>query len=236
MEWTRRNLLGAAAAALPLTACASLPPLPDAGAYDDVTPLTTALDRPDELAALLKGKRVAILTHAAGVDRFGQRSIDVLAALPGVNLTAIWSPEHGLAGTVAAGDHVGDSRDTATGLPVHSLYGATRTPTRAMLDAVDVIFIDLQDVGVRPYTYISTIAEILKVAGPARKAIFLNDRPNPLGGERMEGPVLDMALASFVGVHPVPLRHGLTMGELARMINVEAKHNAPLSEIGRAHV
>lgn len=224
MNMTRRTVLGASMI-LPLSACAARA----SALGDGVTPITTALDRPAELSAALKGKRVAILTHAAGVDRLGRRSIDILAKLPGVKLTAIWSPEHGLAGQAAAGDHVSDGRDGATGLPIHSLYGKARAPGAAMLDAIDIIFIDLQDVGVRPYTYISTVAEVLKAAGPAGKAVFLNDRPNPLGGAQMEGPVLDPKLTSFVGVHPVPLRHGMTMGELARMINAEAGHKADLT-------
>ncbi len=221
MNFTRRHILGAGAI-LPLAGCVK----PIASSSFDKTlrpPLATALDRPDDLIAALKGKRVAILTHAAGVDRTGRRSIDVLAQLAGVKLAAIWSPEHGLAGMAAAGDHVGDGRDAATGLMVHSLYGARKTPTRAMLDAVDAVFVDLQDVGARPYTYASTMLEVLKAARETRTPVFVNDRPNPLGGIVMEGPVLDPALASFVGVWPIPLRHGLTLGELARMMNGEPR-------------
>ena len=222
MDMTRRALLGASAA-LPLTACAAR------ALGTGVIPMTTGLDRPAELAAGLRGKRIAILTHAAGVDRFEKRSIDVLAAISGVKLTAIWSPEHGLTGQAAAGDHVADGRDAVTGLPIHSLYGKSRAPNAAMLEATDAIFIDLQDVGVRPYTYVSTVAEVLRAASSAGKAVILNDRPNPLGGEVMEGPVLDPKLSSFVGVHPVPLRHGMTIGELAQMINVEAGYKTDLT-------
>lgn len=238
MDWaeqrcTRRALL-TASALLPLAACVS-PRLSACGAECEapntkhVTPMTTGIDRPDELVRLLGGKRTAILTHAAGIDRYGRRSIDVLRRLPGVELSAIWSPEHGLSGQAAAGDLVGDALDAESNLYVFSLYGKNRRPSRAMLEMVDAIFIDLQDVGARPYTYISTIAEILSAAGQAGKAVILNDRPNPLGGEAMEGPVLDPKLASFIGVHPVPLRHGMTIGELAKMINVEAGHKASLT-------
>lgn len=214
-----------AAASLPLMACAVRTNDP----HQNVIPMTTGLDRPKELIPALRGKRIAILTHAAGVDRFEKRSIDVLAATPGVKLTAIWSPEHGLAGQAAAGDHVGDGRDATTDLPIHSLYGKSRAPSAAMLDVIDAIFVDLQDVGVRPYTYVSTVAEVLRAASSADKAVILNDRPNPLGGEVMEGPVLDPKLSSFVGVHPVPLRHAMTIGELAGMINVEAGYKADLT-------
>ena len=221
MDFTRRHILGAGVI-LPLSGCVK--PIAPSSFDNTAKPrIATALDRPDALIAALEGKRVAILTHAAGVDRTGRRSIDVLAQLAGVKLAAIWSPEHGLAGMAAAGDHVGDGRDAATGLMVHSLYGARKTPTRAMLDAVDAVFVDLQDVGARPYTYASTMFEVLKAARETRTPVFVNDRPNPLGGIVMEGPVLDPALASFVGVWPIPLRHGLTLGELARMMNGEPR-------------
>ena len=219
MDFARRQILGAAAA-LPLAGCAKTIAFPS-GHTAAQDRLTTALDRPDDLLAALGGKHVAILTHAAGIDRTGRRSIDVLAGLPGIKLTAIWSPEHGLAGVAAAGDHIGDGRDAVTGLPVHSLYGARKAPTRTMLEAVDAVFVDLQDVGTRPYTYASTMFEVLKAASATATPIFVNDRPNPLGGVVMEGPMLDPALSSFVGVWPIPLRHGLTLGELARMMNGE---------------
>lgn len=220
---TRRTLLRAASALplVPLGACAA--PL----SLSLPAPLATALDRPDELAAALKGKRVALLTHAAGVDRRGRRSIDVIAALPGTRLAAIWSPEHGLAATAAAGDHVGDGRDGATGVPIHSLYGERRAPTPAMVRDIDAIFIDLQDVGTRPYTYASTLLGVLEVAAASRTQIWVNDRPNPLGGVEMEGPVLDPALRSFVGAWPIPLRHGMTLGELALMMNGERVDGEP---------
>lgn len=232
MKMTRRTLLGASLVlpfGVAVTGASQAKGISGQRLTPTLTPtLTTSLDRPDELVALLRGKRVAILTHAAGVNRFGQRSIDVLRRLPGVRLTSIWSPEHGLAGQAAAGEHVSDDRDAESGLPIFSLYGKSNRPSRVMLEMADVIFVDLQDVGVRPYTYISTVAEVLKAAAQAGKPIFLNDRPNPLGGGVMEGPVLDPKLASFVGVHPVPLRHGMTIGELAQMINVEAEHKADL--------
>lgn len=219
MNFTRRHILGAGAI-LPLAGCVK-PIAPSSFDKRARSPLATALDHVDDVVAALEGKRVAILTHAAGIDQAGRRSIDVLAKVPRVRLTAIWSPEHGLAGAAAAGDHVGDGRDAITGLPVHSLYGARKTPTPAMLAAVDAVFVDLQDVGTRPYTYASTMLEVLKAAAASRTSIFVNDRPNPLGGVQMEGPVLDVSLRSFVGAWPIPLRHGLTFGELARMMNGE---------------
>lgn len=209
---TRRSLLQWGAG-LPITA--ALPVLGDNGIA-----LTTAIDAPDILQHQLAGQRVAILTHVAGVNRQRQRSVDILAALPGVTLQAIWSPEHGFAARAAAGAAVADDIDAVTTLPIHSLYGARRAPDADMLRDIDTIFIDLQDVGVRPYTYAASVRGVLAAAGGRR--VLLNDRPNPIGGMAVEGPVLTPELTSFVGVHPVSLRHGMTLGEYATMLNVEA--------------
>lgn len=219
---SRRTLL-AGAVALPLIGAGQ------AKALEAPPPLATGVDRPAELATLAGNDRLALLTHAAAVDRTGRRSVDVLAADPRFRLSAIWSPEHGFAGTAAAGAHVGDGRDVATGLSVHSLYGARRAPDAAMLAGIDAIIIDLVDVGARPYTYVSTVKAVLSAA--AGRRVILIDRPNPVGGIVMEGPVLDPALASFVGAHPVPLRHAMTLGELAQMINAEAGIGADLTVV-----
>lgn len=231
---SRRALLGAMAA-LPLLgtgaavhALSAVPaPQPDPLPSPNPAPLTTGIDRLDQLAALTGTDRLALLTHAAGVDREGRRSADVLAGDPRFRLAALWSPEHGFAASAAAGAHVGDGTDAATGLPVLSLYGARRAPDAAMLDGIDTIIIDLVDVGARPYTYVSTVKAVLAAA--AGRRVILIDRPNPVGGVVMEGPVLDPALASFVGAHPVALRHGMTLGELAMMINDEAGIGAALT-------
>jgi uncharacterized protein YbbC (DUF1343 family) len=226
---SRRTLVqgGAAslfAASLPMGMARANPPL-DGGAPT----LLTGLDRLlGDQAHRLAGKRIALLTHAAGVDRTGVRGIDRLAALPDTRLSMILSPEHGLNSRAAAGEHVDSGRDGATGLPVHSLYGASREPDPALFTEVDTIIVDLQDCGARPFTYSSTLAAVLRVAAQAGTQVIVADRPNPLGGVTMEGPMLDPALASFVGAHDVPLRHGLTFGELAQMINAEAGIGAML--------
>lgn len=164
---------------------------------------------------LVRGRRVGLVTNQTGVDQHGVSSVDRLRAA-GVPLVALYSPEHGFRGAAAPGASVGSSTDSVTGLPIYSLYGATRTPTPAMLAGVDVMLIDLQDVGARYYTYISTAIEVMRAAGPAGIAVVVLDRPNPLGGV-VQGNVLERGARSFVGALPVPMRHGLTMGELALM-------------------
>lgn len=182
-----------------------------------------------EISAKLSGKKLAVLTHAAGRDKNGLHLIDLL--FKSFTLKKIFAPEHGL--RTMADDWVEDGTDSDTGLPVISLYKRTsKGPTAKDLEGIDAIVIDLQDVGVRYYTYFSTIAEVMKAAAPLNVEIILLDRPNLLGGEIMEGKVLDAALAgSFTAYHTVPTRHGMTLGELARMINAEKNMNVKLTVI-----
>jgi len=175
----------------------------------------------DERIELLRGRRVGLVTNATGVDSRLRSTVDLLAAHPQVDLVALFGPEHGVRGDVQAGDHVADMRDPATGLPVHSLYGEHRVPTPAMLAGVEVLVFDIQDVGTRFYTYPYTLAGVMQAAAAAGIPVVVPDRPDPLGGLLLEGPVLDPALASFVGMFPIPLRHGMTIGELARLFNAE---------------
>lgn len=188
--------------------------------------LMTGIDRTDALAALTGNDRLALLTHSAAVNRSGERTAAILASGAHFRLQAVWTPEHGFGGNAAAGELVGDGRDDSTGLPLFSLYGSRRAPDATMLSGIDTIVIDLQDVGARPYTYVSTVKAVMEAA--AGRRIILIDRPNPVGGIVVEGPVLDPALVSFVGAHPVALRHGMTLGELALMINAEANIGARL--------
>lgn len=167
-------------------------------------------------AAVLQGRKVGLITNHTGRTASGQRTVDVLAATDGVSLVALFSPEHGWEGKVD--EKVGDGKDEKTGLPVYSLYGETRTPTDAMLAGVDTLVFDVQDVGCRFYTYLSTMRNCLEVAATKRLRFVVLDRPNPIGGLRMEGPVLAAERQDFVGAHRIPLRHGMTAGELARMI------------------
>lgn len=218
-----QGLAGAAVAAMAAPVLSATP------ASDDSEPLLTGLERlTGDRATLIDGKRIALLTHAAAVDRHGVRSVDRLAAASHTRLSLLLSPEHGLDSRAAAGAPVGHGSDAATGLPVHSLYGPSRAPDPALFDGIDAVVVDLQDCGARPFTYSSTLAALLRVAAQTRTPVIVADRPNPLGGEQMEGPMLDPALASFVGAHDVPLRHGLTIGELAGMINREAGLGADL--------
>ena len=166
---------------------------------------------------LVRGRRVGILTNQTGVNRAGKGDLDLLRAA-GIRLTAIFSPEHGFRGNLDR-ENIGNAVDSATGVPIFSLYGAVRAPTKEMLAGLDVLLIDLQDIGARPYTYISTTLLALRAAGAAQRRAIVLDRPNPIGGELVQGPVLDPELGSFVGMLPVPLRHGLTLGELARFGN-----------------
>ncbi len=164
---------------------------------------------------LIKGKRVGLITNHTGVGPLGKSSADLLHAAPGVKLTALFGPEHGIRGQAAAGDHVASSVDSVTGVPVHSLYGSTRVPTAEMLKDVDVLLYDIQDVGARFYTYPWTMA---LSAEAAQKPFIVLDRPNLIRNDRVDGGVLDPKFRSFVGQYPVALRYGLTIGELARYL------------------
>ncbi len=169
---------------------------------------------------LVRGKRLGLLTNHTGIDRQGRRDADVLIA-DGLRLTALFSPEHGFRGTE---DRPGlpDAVDSASGLPIYSLYGGSRAAARAALDSVDVVLIDLQDIGARHYTYIATAAQVMRDAARARKRVIVLDRPDPSGGEEVQGNARPRAGdpdSAFVGFMPVAMRHGMTLGELARMAN-----------------
>jgi uncharacterized protein YbbC (DUF1343 family) len=167
----------------------------------------------------LIGRTVGVVTNASGVLATGESVVDALARNTKITIKALFGPEHGIRGTATAGSTVASSVDAKTGLPVHSLYGATRRPTKAMLDGIDVLLFDIQDVGARPYTYVSTMAYVMEAAAEYGKDVWVLDRPNPIGGVLIDGPVLDPKYKSFVGLYPIPERHGMTVGELARMFN-----------------
>lgn len=169
--------------------------------------------------ALLRGKRVGLVTNATGVDGQLRSDIDRFAARTDFKLVALFGPEHGVRGDVQAGEHVDSRRDAATGLPVYSLYGDHREPSPQMLSGIDVLVYDIQDVGTRWYTYPWTLAHLLIAARRAGIPVVVADRPNSLGGEAVEGPVLMPQVASFVGMYAIPVRHGMTIGELARLFN-----------------
>ncbi len=167
---------------------------------------------------VLRGRHVGLITNATGVAGDLRATVDILHEARDVQLVALFAPEHGIRGAAYAGDKVEDARDPGTGLPVYSLYGKTRAPTPEMLTNIDTLVFDIQDIGSRSYTYISTMAAAMEAAAEHDIAFVVLDRPNPLGGNRMEGRPLDMEYQSFVGYLPIPYVHGLTVGELARMI------------------
>jgi uncharacterized protein YbbC (DUF1343 family)/CubicO group peptidase (beta-lactamase class C family) len=179
--------------------------------------------------APLQGKRVGLITNSSGLDAAGRRTIDLLAQAPGVKLIALFSPEHGLAGRVDA--RVASTTDAATGLPVYSLYGDVERPTDKMLEGLDALVFDIQDAGVRFYTYTTTLGYCLEAAAKKGIDFYVLDRPNPLNGDEVEGPVLDGDLRSFVAYYPLPVRHGMTVGELAQMFNGENHLGAKLHVI-----
>jgi uncharacterized protein YbbC (DUF1343 family) len=166
-----------------------------------------------------RGKRIGLITNVAGVDSRGRNNIDLLAADTRIRLTALFAFEHGLRADAPAGQAIESGTDAKTGLPVYSLYGDVRQPTPAMLRDVDVLVYDVQDAGARPLTRVSTMALAMKAAAAKGIPFAVLDRPNPIGGTIVEGPVLDTVFASFVGMYPIPLRHGMTVGELARLYN-----------------
>ena len=167
----------------------------------------------------LRGKRVGLITNHTGVDARGVSIIDRLVASRQVRLVALFGPEHGIRGTAADGEKVSSGVDRKTRLRIFSLYGDRRKPTRAMLATVDALLFDMQDVGARPYTYISTMALAMRAAKEKGIPFVVLDRPNPIRGDIVEGSVLDSAFRSFTGIYPIALRHAMTIGELARMFN-----------------
>ena len=169
----------------------------------------------------LEGRRVGLVTNPSGVDRYLKSTIDILFEAPEVNLVALYGPEHGVRGDVYAGDKIADSRDEATGLPVYSLYGSTRKPTPEMLEGIDVMVYDIQDVGARSSTFISTLGLVMEACAAKDIEVMVLDRPNPLGGNKIEGCYVEQPFNSFVSQYRIPYVYGLTVGELAVLINEE---------------
>ena len=176
----------------------------------------------------LKGKRVGLVTNPSGVDRYLNSTVDILFNAPGVELVALYGPEHGVRGDVYAGGKVTDTKDEATGLPVYSLYGSTRKPTPQMLEGIDVMVYDIQDVGARSYTFISTLGLVMEACAAKGIEVMVLDRPNPLGGNKIEGCYVEQPFNSFVSQYKIPYIYGLTVGELAVMINEEGLNRGQL--------
>ncbi len=192
------------------------------------TAVVTGIERIDEFKELFKNKRVGLITNATGIDKNFVDSGLILAQK--VNLVAIFSPEHGYLGQITAGDDVSTYFDNRLGVNVFSLYGPTKKPTAKMLEGIDVLVFDIQDIGVRNYTYLSTMAYAMQACSENGKEFVVLDRPNPLGG-KIEGPVLKKGFETFVGLYPIPYRHGLTPAEAALLFNKEFNINAKLTVI-----
>lgn len=199
------------------------PPAPGAAVLTGVDVLERDQWKP------LQGRRIGLVTHAAGINRKGTSTIDLLRGAPGVTLVALFSPEHGLRSEQDR--KVADGRDPRTGLPVHSLYGEHTRPDEAALQGIDTLVYDLQDVGARFFTYTTTLGYLLEAAAPRKIKVVVLDRPNPIGGLAVEGPVLEQRRTSFTGYHPLPVRHGMTAGEMALLLNHERGINADLTVI-----
>lgn len=182
----------------------------------------------------LHGLRVGLITNHTGVDAAGRSTIDRLHESDRIELVALFSPEHGIRGVVEHGEVVASETDERTGLPIHSLYGETRKPTAEMLEGVDALVFDIQDVGARQYTYVSTMSLAMEAAAEHGIPMVVLDRPNPIGGEIVEGGILEPGFESFVGRYPIASRHGMTVGELARLFNAEHGIGADLTVIPAA--
>lgn len=185
-----------------------------------------------EQRSLVEGKRIGLITNHCGVNRSMQHAVDLLSKLPATKLTALFAPEHGIRGAIQAGGSVVNVTDPRTGIPVYSLYGQTTRPTPEMLKDVDVLIYDIQDAGVRFYTYITTLGECMEAAADKGIPFIVLDRPNPIADIMLEGPILDLdRFKSFVGAYRIPIRYGWTIGELAGFIKDGFKKNLDLTVV-----
>jgi len=175
----------------------------------------------------LTGRRAGLLTHPSGIDRTLSSTVDPFQSHPVQDLQVLYGPEHGVRGEAQAGEHIADGRDSRSGLSIHSFYGETRIPTSTMLDGIDVLVIDLQDIGVRYAAYLSTVAHVLTACGSRGVEVVVLDRPNPLGGAYVGGNILDPAFVFFVGIHSIPICRGLTIGEFVRLWSRDHSLSSP---------
>jgi len=227
-----RFIIVAAVGAAAFAACAAGGSAGDRGEEVRVLPGLEVLLR--DSAHLVRGKRVGFITNQTAITSDGRSGIDLLHASPEVNLVALFGPEHGLRGGIEGGEKIEGGIDAQTGVQVHSLYGATQRPTPEMLRNIDVLLFDMQDIGARPYTYVWTMAMAMEAAAAQKIPFVVLDRPNPIT-RRMEGPLMQMEMRrvaqAITGYYPVPLRHGMTVGEIARYINSEYNIGARLTVV-----
>ena len=213
------NYMGIIGILLFQTTCAVIPNI-DNEMHQTQFQILTGLDvLIDNDFSALKGKRVGLITNQTGLDQGLTQNMDIFVGSDNVELKAIFSPEHGLFGSASAGEKITSDDGSTSGIPVHSLYGSTRKPTKAMLEGIDILLYDIQDTGIRSYTYISTMGLAMEAAAEQGLEFMVLDRPNPMGLGKIEGNVLDMRFSSFIGQYPIPYVYGLTCGELANMIN-----------------
>lgn len=191
------------------------------GQNSDAARVQVGLDAVEEYHHLFKNKRVGIITNHTAYDSRGRHITDVFLKMPDVAITALFGPEHGIRGEAEAGEKVDSENDPLRNIPIYSLYGETKKPTPEMLANVDVLVFDIQDIGARFYTYIWTMALAMEAAAENGKAFVVLDRPNPITGAHVEGNLLERGYKSFVGLYSIPVRHGMTVGELARLFNGE---------------
>ena len=233
LAWTVSPGSIAAPRAAPAQAVRASAP-PRAAQADEAAPLPGIDVLLRDSLHLVRGRRVGLITNHTAVTRAGRSDIDVLHATPGVRLVALYAPEHGIRGTTEGGEAISSGRDARTGVPVFSLYGATQRPTSAMLAGVDVLLFDIQDIGARPYTYVWTMTFAMEEAAKRGIPFVVLDRPNPVTA-RAEGPLMQWEMRRrgplITGAYPVPLRHGLTAGELARYVNREYGIGARLTVV-----
>jgi uncharacterized protein YbbC (DUF1343 family) len=216
VRWTRARPVLFAAAAAVLAACVG-GEAPGANAQAQRTVRAGLEVLLGDSLHLVAGRRVGLITNQTGIDRERRHAIDLLADHPALELVALFAPEHGIRGDLGEGVSVDSAVDARTGTPIHSIYGQTFAPTTTMLEGIDVLLFDMQDIGARYYTYVSTMAVSMRAAGENGIPFVVLDRPNPIRGDVVQGNVLDPAFATFVGMFPVPMRHGMTPGELARL-------------------
>lgn len=215
MKKSYRHILAALACVVAMTSCCSNQEQGEVVVKPGIEVLR------DRGFDILQGKRVGLVTNPSGVDRNLVSTVDILHNAPGVELVALYGPEHGVRGDIHAGDKVEGNVDPKTGIIVHSLYGKTQKPTMEMLEGLDAIIYDIQDIGCRSFTFISTMGKVMEAAAEKGIEVIVLDRPNPLGGEKVEGPLVEEGFFSFVSQFAIPYVYGLTCGELALMLNQE---------------
>lgn len=183
----------------------------------------------EEYLSVIDGNNIGLIVNHTSLLSNGTHLVDALFNIDGIKIISLFSPEHGIRGDADAGSHIADGFDAATNIKITSLYGNTKKPTQEMLDNIDILVFDIQDIGARFYTYISTLYYVIEAAAEYDKQVIILDRPNPIGGNKVDGPILDLSFRSFVGIAEIPIQHGMTVGELALLFNDDIKTKKNIS-------